>query len=202
MATAPSSFVPHERERRPRADAAERILRAAVRRIVISGAAALTMHEVSEEAGVSKGLIHYHFHDKETLLARTVEWMTANLIAREQAALASSTPRDAIDELWAWLSGELERGHIRVLLELGQWRGPLVHSAIRAAVAARRSAATGTIDQLFALLGLRPRLPASLLADVVVAFVDGLAATTAIDDTLNARAAFDVFWLSLLSLTE
>jgi len=49
---------------RPRADAAERILRAAIRCIVTSGAAALTMHEVSEEAGVSKGLIHYHFHDK------------------------------------------------------------------------------------------------------------------------------------------
>jgi AcrR family transcriptional regulator len=57
---------------RPRVDAAERILRAAIRRIVASGAAALTMHEVSEEAGVSKGLIHYHFHDKETLLARMV----------------------------------------------------------------------------------------------------------------------------------
>ena len=71
---------------RPRADAAERILRVAIRRIVTSGAAALTMHEVSEEAGVSKGLIHYHFHDKETLLARMVEWMTRHLVGRERAA--------------------------------------------------------------------------------------------------------------------
>src|SRR6476661_7614582 len=106
---------------RPRADAAERILRAAIRCIVTSGAAALTMHEVAEEAGVSKGLIHYHFHDKETLLARVVEWMTRNLVARERAALAESTPRHAIDDLWAWLSAELERGHVRVLMELTQW---------------------------------------------------------------------------------
>ena len=189
-------------ERRPRVDAAERILRAAVRRIVISGAGALTMHEVAEEAGVSKGLIHYHFHDKETLLARMVEWMARNLVAREREALVHSVPRHAIDDLWAWLSAELERGHVRVLLELAQWRGPLVERAVHAAYLARRSAAAASIDSLFALLALRPRVPAPLLADVVVPFVDGLAAATGIDPEFNARAAFDVFWLSLLSLAE
>ena len=196
-----TSFTP-ERERRPRADAAERILRAAVRRIVVSSAAALTMHEVAEEAQVSKGLIHYHFHDKETLLARMVEWMTRTLVERERAALAQSTPRHAIDDLWAWLSGELERGHVRVLLELAQWRGPLVRSAVRASAAARRAAAEASVDQLFSLLALRPRIPPELLADVVLAFIDGLAVATGIDTELNARAAFDVFWLSLLGLAE
>src|ERR671932_2690500 len=107
---------------RPRAGAAERILRATARTIVERGAVALTMHDVAEEAGVSKGLIHYHFHDKETLLARLAEWMTRNLVARERAALAESTPRHAIDDLWGWLEGELERGHVRVLLELAEWR--------------------------------------------------------------------------------
>jgi AcrR family transcriptional regulator len=183
-------------------DAAERILRAAVRCIVTTGAAALTMHEVAEEAGVSKGLIHYHFHDKETLLARMVEWMARNLVAREQEALAESAPRHAIDDLWAWLNAELERGHVRVLLELAQWRGPLVQRAIHAANLARRDAAAASIDRLFALLALRPRVPAALLADVAVPFIDGLAASTGIDPTFNARAAFDVFWLALLSLTD
>ncbi len=187
---------------RPRADAAERILRAAIRRIVTSGAAALTMHEVSEEAGVSKGLIHYHFHDKETLLARMVEWMTRSLVGRERAALAESIPRHAIDDLWKWLESELERGQIRVLLELAEWRGPLVQSAIRDSAIARRDASTASIEHLFSLLGLRPRIPAPLLADVVVAFIDGLAIAIGINREKNARAAFDVFWLSLLSLTE
>jgi AcrR family transcriptional regulator len=189
-------------ERAPRIEAAERILRAAVRRIVESGAAALTMHEVAEEAGVSKGLIHYHFHDKETLLARVVEWMTRGLVAREQRALAESVPRHAIDDLWRWLAAELERGHIRVLLELAEWRGPLVRRAIQASNLARREAAAGSIEQLFSLLALRPRIPPGLLADVVVPFVDGLAVATGVDSDFNPRAAFDVFWLSLLSLTE
>lgn len=160
------------------------------------------MTDVAEEAGVSKGLIHYHFHDKETLLARVVEWMTRQLVVREAAALVESAPRHAIDDLWQWLDGELERGHLRVLLELAQWPEPLVHSAVRASATARRAAAAESTARLFALLGLRPRIPNELLADVIVPFVDGLAASAGLEPEWNARAAFDVFWLSLLSLAE
>lgn len=160
------------------------------------------MHDVAEEAEVSKGLIHYHFHDKDTLLARVVEWMGQNLVSRERAALENSAPRHAIDDLWAWLSAELERGHLRVLLELAQWRNPLVRRAIHAANLARRDASAASIERLFALLALRPRIPARLLADVVVPFVDGLAMTMGVDPEFNPRAAFDVLWLSLLTLTD
>ena len=54
----------------------ERILYAAAARIVAGGTANLSMQDVADAAGVSKGLIHYHFHDKETLLTRLIEWMT------------------------------------------------------------------------------------------------------------------------------
>lgn len=183
-------------------DATERIIRSAVRRIVASGALAVTMHEVAADAGVSKGLIHYHFQDKDTLIARGVEWMTGALVAREDRALASSSPRHAIDDLWSWLSGELERGHIRVLLELAEWRSPLVRRAVLESATARRGAAAASVERLFVLLALRPRIPARLLADVVVPFTDGLAAAAVRDAEFNARAAFDVFWLALLGLAE
>src|SRR5690348_8885577 len=159
------------------------------------------MHEVSEEAGVSKGLIHYHFHDKETLLARVVEWLTRAVTMRERRALAESVPRTAVDDLWSWLAGELERGHIRVLLELTEWREPLVQRAARDSARERRAAAGESTELLFALLGLKPRIPMALLADVVVAFVDGAAIGSA-DPEFNPRAAFDVFWLAVLSLAE
>lgn len=188
--------------KRARLSAPERILRATATCIVHSGAVSLTMQEVAEEAEVSKGLIHYHFHDKDTLLARLVEWMTQQLIAREAAALARSTPRSALDDLWHWLWGEIERGHLHVLLELGEWRNDLVHRASRASTRARREAAAGTVSQVFSLLELRPRVPPQLVADVVVAFVDGLAAAARADGERDPRAAFDVLWLSLLSLAE
>lgn len=191
-----------EPARRPRASAAERILRATARTIVEHGAGALTMNDVAEEAGVSKGLIHYHFHDKETLLARLVEWMTGHLVAREKEALAASEPRAAIDDLWRWLEGELDRGHVRVLNELAEWRDPLVRRAVRQGAVERRAAAAETVDALFAFLGLRLRVPAALVAEVIVAFVDGLALSSVTVPDGTPRAAFDVFWLGILSLAE
>jgi AcrR family transcriptional regulator len=189
-----------ERERRPSTPI--RILQAAARRIVTGGAANLSMQDVADTAGVSKGLIHYHYHDKETLLARLVEWVTRESIARERSALAASTPRTAVDDLWTWVSGELARGDLRVLIELSNERGTATGAAIRTAAAARREAAAATVTRLFAMLDLRPRVPVPLLADVIAAFIDGLVVHAALAPEANHRVAFDVFWLSLLSLAE
>jgi AcrR family transcriptional regulator len=186
----------------PRATAADRILFATAQTIAARGAAGLTMSEVAEEAGVSKGLIHYHFHDKETLLARVVEWMTRQLIERERLALANSTGRSAIDDLWSWLSSELERGHLHVLVELTEWREELVRREVQVSVRMRRAAAVASTARLFALLALTPRVPLELIAEAVLAFRDGLAVAAARDSDANPRAAFDVFWLAMLSLAD
>src|SRR6185437_10158392 len=69
--------------------ATRRILDAAARRIAVAGAAALSIHEVAVDAGVSKALVHYHFRDKDTLLARLVEHLANALVERERQALAS-----------------------------------------------------------------------------------------------------------------
>jgi AcrR family transcriptional regulator len=199
-APAPTGRRAEPRERRPSTPV--RILHAAARRIVAGGVSSLSMQDVADAAGVSKGLIHYHYHDKETLLARLIEWVTRESVARERQALAASTPRTAVDDLWTWVDGELERGHLRVLLELSQERGHLVADAIRDSARERRIAAEATVTRLFGVLELRPRVPVPLLADVIVAFYDGLAVHAALEPEHNHRIDFDVFWLSLLSLAE
>lgn len=187
---------------RARPDATERILKAAAARLAVSGASALTMQEVAEEAKVSKGLIHYHFHDKDTLLARLILWITEGLVRRERAALATSTPHGAIDDLWRWLEAELARGHVRALVELASWRAGEVRAAAAEAMGARRAASTASAERLFSLLALRPRVPPVLLGDLLVTFVDGLASVPAGAGGGEARAAFDVLWLALLGLAE
>lgn len=182
--------------------AGERILHATARRLTAAGAVNLSLQDVANDAGVSKGLIHYHFHDKTTLLARLVEWLTEELVHREGSALTGTTRQTVIDALWTWLESELARGHIRVLVELSQYDAPAVREAIRDSARARRQAATGTIESLFSILGLRPRLPHPLLADVAVTFLDGLAIDTGLAADGPRRIPFDVFWLSLLSLAE
>jgi AcrR family transcriptional regulator len=157
---------------------------------------------------VSKALIHYHFVDKETLLARLIDQLTRDLVAREREALAPFEHEHnplAVDALWGWLEGELERGSITVLLELDAYRGPAVQAAARQAATARQSAAQETVERLFKILDLRPRIEPALLAAVLVAFVDGLAIRSKRDRESapsSARVAFDVFWLAMLSLAE
>jgi AcrR family transcriptional regulator len=187
-----------------------RILHATAHRVASGGAAALALSEIARDAGVSKALIHYHFADKETLLARLIDHLASGMVTRERNALRPFEHQHnplAVDALWRWLEGELERGSINVLLELDAYRGPAVQAAARSAAAARQRAAQETIEQLFAILELRPRIEASLLAAVYVAFIDGLAIRNALASSeghaqASPRVAFDVFWLAMLSLAE
>lgn len=180
----------------------DRILASAADRLAAAGAGAVSLQGVAAAAGVSKGLIHYHFRDREALLVETVEWLSGAVIAREGRALAGVSPVGAVDALWRWLDAELARGELRVLVELAGAPEPSVRTAARVAAAARRGAAAHTVAALFAALSLRPRVPVDLIADALVAFVDGLAVHAALDQASNPRVAFDVFWLAMLGLAE
>ena len=185
-----------------RGAAAGRILEATSACIVQKGAADVSLQDVAEAAGVSKALIHYHFHDKGELLARLVEWLRAGLVARQANALNGVTASASLDALWQWLSDELERGDLRALLDLSLVQGEAVQVAVRVTASARRDTATAVAIQLFDALGLRPRVPAVLIADAFVAFVDGLALDRVVEPERNARISFDVFWLAMLGLTD
>lgn len=187
---------------RARGNAADRILAAAAECAGQRGAAQLSLQAVADAAGVSKALIHYHFRDRDELLTRLADWMTAELVQGEELALAEAAPTEGMDALWAWLDAELASGRLRALGDLAQERGAGVREAVRRSREARRAQATQTIAWLFGALSLTPRLPAPLLADVAVAFLDGLAGEAAVEPEANLRLRFDVFWLSVLSLAE
>lgn len=183
-------------------DAATRILHAAADLLAERGVARFNLQDVAESAAVSKGLIHYHYHDKDTLLTRLVEALGAEIAARRARALADSTPASVIDDMWGWLRGELRRGHLRVLQELAREPGELVRAAVFAAHRLRHDSAEASLERLFALLALRPRVPAPVLASAVVAFEEGLVLGGTIDPAQEARVVFDVFWLGVLGLVE
>ncbi len=187
-------------ERTP--DAATRILHASARLFAEGGAAGFNLQEVAESAGVSKGLIHYHYHDRDTLLARLIEMLSAAVVSRERKAMAGATPATAIDDMWSWLSGELRRGQLRVLQELAQEPGALVRGAVLSSATLRRDAATETVARLFDLLGLHPKVPPALLASVVVAFHDGVVLHASVAPDQDPRVVFDVFWLGMLEVAE
>jgi len=59
------------------AAARERILQAAVRAIARDGIDGLRIARIATEAGVSSALVHYHFADREQLLAETIDYSYA-----------------------------------------------------------------------------------------------------------------------------
>ena len=178
-----------------------RIVNAGVRCIAREGVAGASMAAIALEAGVSKALLHYHYHDRATLLAEIVERISGGTIERERAAVDESTG-GGLDALWRWLEGELRRGELAALAELALVREGPVRRAARVAASDRRRSAARTIERLFAELDLTPRVPAPLLADAAVAFIDGLALDVASGSTREPRVSYDIFWLALLGLTE
>ncbi|MDQ2768404.1 MAG: TetR/AcrR family transcriptional regulator [Gemmatimonadota bacterium] len=181
--------------------ARKRIVDAAMRCLVREGVAETSMAAIATDGGVSKALLHYHYKDRATLLAEVVTQLGRRIVARERAAMDVVRGSGAVDALWTWLDEELSSGELRALLELAMQPEPPIRAAANMAATARDRAATQTVEQLFAGLGLTPRMPAPLLAGASVAFMDGLAIGAA-SSPREARVSFDLFWLALLSLAE
>jgi len=157
------------------------------------------MAAIAAAAGVSKALLHYHYSDRARLLAEVVTQLGDRLAARSARALDGADGSRAVDALWRWVDGELARGELRALLELSLVRDPLVHAAASAVAEARRRAAGKLTADLLARLGLVPRVPAALIGEASVAFIDGLAIGGLVGAS-QPRVAFDVFWLAAIGL--
>ena len=160
------------------------------------------MAAIAEEAGVSKALLHYHYHDRATLLAEIAERIGVGVVERERAAVDENGGTGGLDALWRWLEDVLRRGVLAALATLSLTRLGKVRNATRTAATERRQSAATTIEHLFTELDLTPRIPAALLAEAAVAFVDGLALDVANGATRDPRVSYDIFWLALLGLTE
>lgn len=191
--------APRSEERAP---ASRRILDAA--RVLVSegGAAQLSMGDVAARAGVSKALVHYHFTDKDTLVAALVEEVGRGVVERERAVIATDDAAHALDAYWSWLDAELRSGDAQILTALSEYDSERIRGLSRRIAGDRRAVAVDHVSHVFASLGLSPRVPVELIADTVVAFMDGLAAAYALDPSRDPRPAFDVLWLALITLSD
>jgi len=185
---------------RVRARANRRILHAARHLVQRGGVAELSIGDVAAAAGVSKALVLYHFGDRDSLLAALVDDIGGDVVGRARSAL-SREDVPPLDAHWAWLEREVREGDVRALVSLAQCHTPATVAASRRVVDTRRELTVAQVGQLFQRLGLRPRLPASLVAETVLAFADGLACRSVVS-AADARGAFDVLWLALLTLHE
>jgi AcrR family transcriptional regulator len=82
------------------------ILRAAARRIARDGVRGLRVNDVADEAGVSPGLLYYHFTDRAGLLGATLEHINAH--ANEVRAQGPGGELSLFEQLERQLLSEID----------------------------------------------------------------------------------------------
>jgi AcrR family transcriptional regulator len=111
-------------------ETAERILKAAYRRLAADGYVRLNMRDVAAEAGVNHALIHYYFGSKDHLVIAVLDEANRRLIERQTQMY--DTPGDFAAK-WAqaraFYEEDLASGFVRVQMEL--WAASLSNGALR-----------------------------------------------------------------------
>jgi AcrR family transcriptional regulator len=148
----------------------EELVRSAYRVIARQGGHRLSLQDIATEAGVSKGLVLYHFKSKERLFLVTMRWALARTARRIRERIAGvSDPRKVVTALVDAVFVDPDRNHEFTLLYLD-----LVEHAARVPSFGELSEMTREIIN-------------GLYAEVIAAGVD--ADVFAVDDVDEAAAA-------------
>lgn len=73
----------------------EQLIEATIAVLAIKGYARVTMSDVANQAGLSHGLVNFHFQSKDLLLAETLTYLADEYVQNWQAALAAAAPDPA-----------------------------------------------------------------------------------------------------------
>ncbi len=84
------------------------LIEATITSIAERGFAATTMADVADGAGLSRGIVNFHFESKEKLLAETLRFLSADYEANWREALAGAGAGPA-QKLWAIVKSDFDR---------------------------------------------------------------------------------------------
>ena len=183
-------------QREPEEQRREALLRAAYAVAARDGLAAVTGRAVAAEAGVSSGLVFFHFRSKDALLAALLEWLLAHTLVAGELAAALPATASAAERMLAVVRRDLvalPRARARVELFFHYWvlgtRDEAIRQTIRAALARYRASFLPLAEAVIAESPPGRHAPgaAAGLAAVAASFVEGNALRAVLDP-----AGFDV----------
>ena len=100
---------PDRKGRRATRDARkQQLIEATIDSLAKRGYAETTMADISEGAGLSRGIVNFHFESKENLLIATLQWMADEYVAHWSAAYHKAGSRTA-DKLWALVAADFDK---------------------------------------------------------------------------------------------
>ena len=159
---------------------AERIVDAMRRSVARRGVAGSTFDRVAREAGVSRGLLHYHFGTKEKLLVEVVRRESELRIAALEEQLSGATTADDFVDLLATALRETVKNdpdYVTVLFEL--FTLSLRNQEVAAELAELHRRVREHVGELLATKQaegvLHLRAEPEAIADVLFSLADGVA---------------------------
>lgn len=98
----------------------DQVLKAAFQAVANHGFDAVTLQHIADQAGVSKGVVHYYFQNKESILSQLLQSITAKIYEAEHRAITEK--QTAIEKLTAYvhsvfLSPEKNKKFYRVYMD-------------------------------------------------------------------------------------
>jgi TetR/AcrR family transcriptional regulator, transcriptional repressor of bet genes len=158
----------------------EQILEAAYRVALRQRIAGLSSRAVASEAGISHGLLFFHFRNRRELMLALLDWLLAQKTLRraEDRGKASGDASSRLaDEIRSAIEG-LPRDSKRIELFFDYWfmgeHDPMIRNRIRAALKVYRDS---YLPWVRALIKEHPEeyrgVSAEAMADIVTSFIEG-----------------------------
>nr|WP_316650758.1 TetR family transcriptional regulator C-terminal domain-containing protein [uncultured Gellertiella sp.] len=107
--TNPSQADPARRSRKATKETRQQqLIEATIDSLAKRGYAETTLADVADGAGLSRGIVNFHFESKEKLLVATLQYMADEYSSNWNAILQKAGPR-AQDRLWALASADFDK---------------------------------------------------------------------------------------------
>lgn len=184
------------------AETRQRIIRGAWSVIAERGLAALTTRLVAKEAGISHGMCHYHFENKDDLILAVVDHARHYWIApMEDLVAAGGTAWQRLDAVVRWMAEPATREVMRVHSQLVSQSE--YSEALRARMAAEYARWQAAYIELFLQLeregALRPGLDAERVGFAFATMADGLVDQQSLNPSLETEPIMRAFMAPLLA---
>jgi AcrR family transcriptional regulator len=189
---------------RKSSQARTKILHSAADLLKRAGAETLTIEGTASQAGVAKGLVHYHFKTKQLLLCEVLKHVSTTRCAAWSEAFDADSPTAVVDQTWALLTQESDAGVLRAWHSLLGLEHILTDQTAKATMEGFSSTLADALQSMLDRnMGLEPSVPKLELGWLAAAVVNGMGVQLmAGGDRTELEGAYAAAWLGILSLTR
>ena len=184
-------------------DTRDRIIEASRDLISDHGITRTTVDRIVATAGVSKGLVSYHFGGKRGLFEALSSSLTSARVAQWTEALDQRSAQTAIDRSWRTLEQELADGTFRVWRNLQIVSPDMTEQTVKNSLTLFVDALGLATDRMLRRSGLTPAVPTAEFGALLASLIEGLG-TLAMGgvEEQSLEQAWAAGWLGVLALTR